>query len=112
MPTKTPALHRLVHWRPSFLGTKPSTATMPWAMTRHDKDATYADVLQLQSVPHGHGVGNNDATHGQPLRTMGSQKQQQRRVHSPDYVWQHSTRIGVNNTGYGNNARYKTTVEG
>jgi hypothetical protein len=50
--------------------------------------------------------------HGQPLRTMGGQKQQQRRVCSPDYVWQRNTRMGVNDTGYGNDTRYKTTVEG
>ncbi len=50
--------------------------------------------------------------HGQPLQTIGGKKQQQRRVHSPDYVWQCNTRRGVNNTGYGNNARYKTTAEG
>jgi hypothetical protein len=47
MPTKTPALHQPVHWRPSFLGTKPSTATTPLAMTTHDKDAMYADVSRL-----------------------------------------------------------------
>ncbi len=33
-------------------------------------------------------------------------------VRSPDYVWQCSTSTGVKDTGYGNNARYKTTVEG
>ena len=74
---------------------------MPWATTRHDKDATYADVLRLQSVPRRRRAGDNNAMHGQPLRTMGGQKQQQRCIRSPDYVWQRNTRTGINDTGYG-----------
>ena len=42
-----PALHWLVHWRPSCQGTMPGMAMTPRAMTRHDEDATYANVSQL-----------------------------------------------------------------
>jgi hypothetical protein len=94
MPIKTPVLHQLAHWRPSCRGTMPSRVTTPWATTRHDKDALYAEVSQLHrewadacltsSTPlapqwHQYLVDGHSGRQGcharQPLRTMGSQKQ-------------------------------------
>jgi hypothetical protein len=95
MLTKTPVLHRPVHWRPSCWGTTPSTVTMLRATTRHDKDATYVHVSHLHHewadtcltsstllAPRRHqylmdGCSRQQGCHArQPLQTMGGQKQQ------------------------------------